>query len=96
MLSAALILQAREKKGQTKDGVRTGREGLCTPTRIGRVLSPIAVYNNYAEVQSLSHAQRRRPSTEPCAPALFAVFGAGAGWGSICLEQSWVKIALFW
>jgi hypothetical protein len=28
-------------------------------------------------------------------PALFAVFGAAAGWGSICLEQSWIKIALF-
>ena len=31
MLSAALILQAREKKGQTRAGVRTGREGICTP-----------------------------------------------------------------
>src|SRR5260370_36565338 len=28
-------------------------------------------------------------------PALSPSFGAAAGWGSICLEQSWVKIAFF-
>src|SRR5690242_6135240 len=32
MLSALLILQAGEKKGQTRDGVRTRREGICTPS----------------------------------------------------------------
>ncbi|MGA2876334.1 MAG: hypothetical protein ABSE82_12440, partial [Nitrososphaerales archaeon] len=26
-----LILQAQENKGQTRAGVRTGRDGICTP-----------------------------------------------------------------
>src|SRR5689334_18106155 len=45
MLSALLILQAREKKGQTWSGVRTGREGNMPPL---------------AEINSIAERARRR------------------------------------
>src|SRR5258706_13829218 len=46
-----LILQAREKKGQTDGGVRTGRDGICT----------LSVHSS--ELESRRMANRRRMSS---------------------------------
>jgi hypothetical protein len=50
------------------------------------------VYNNYAEMQFLSQVQRARPGIEPGGSYIVRRVRRGGG---ICLERSWIKIALF-
>jgi len=56
MLSALLILQAAEKKGQTEGGVRTGRGGICTPPEL---VGPILFGYRIRSIDLLSDQQPR-------------------------------------